>query len=279
MGSIVTEPPEEEIYYPEGPRVPDGDMQTRRRMELFYALEHCFKRRGNAEAWVCCNINVYYKKGDPEVVVAAELAVAFGVDAAAQKTEDTFRVWDAGAAPCFALEIASPDTVDVDLYDKPDKYAELGVEEYWRLDPTGGDLLDPPLQGETRVSGCWEPIEVTPDVGGGLRGRSSVLGLDLCWQPPKLRLWDITERAWIPDPDDQYAALKAAEARTAAIEARTAAIEAETAKHIAALKAEEARTAAAEAETAEHAAALKAAEAKRAELRAHLPRTPAEPGE
>ena len=257
MGSIVTEPPEEEIYYPEGPRVPDGDMQTRRRMELFYALEHCFKRRGNAEAWVCCNINVYYKKGDPEVVVATELAVAFGVDAAAQETEDTFRVWDAGAAPCFALEIASPDTVDVDLYDKPDKYADLGVEEYWRLDPTGGDLLDPPLQGETRVSGRWAPIEVTPD-GGGLRGRSSVLGLDLCWQPPKLRLWDITEQAWLPDPDDEAAARQTAETRAAN---------------------EAAARQTAETRAANEAAARRAAEAEIAELRAHLPRTFGEPGE
>ena len=257
MGSIVTEPPEIEIYYPEGPQVPEGNLHTRRRVEVAWALRHWFERRGDdVGAWVCCDINIYYKQGDPEVVVAPDVAVAFGVDAAAQEPENTFRVWDAGAVPCFVLEVASPTTVSTDLYVKPDKYAELGVQEYWRLDPTGGDLLDPPLQGERRVSGRWAPIEVTPEVDG-LRGRSRVLGLDLCWQPPKLRLWDITEQAWLPDDLTEQVD------RAAAAEARAAANETRAANEATARQAAEARAAAAEAEVAE--------------LRARLHRTPGEP--
>ena len=257
MGSIVTEPPEVEVYYPEGPQMPEGNLQTRRRMELVIALRHWYGRRADdAGAWVCCDINVYYKKGDPKVVVAPDVAVAFGVDAAAMETESTFRVWDAGAAPCFALEIASPKTVRTDLYVKPAKYAELGVEEYWRFDPTGGELLDPPLQGESRISGRWRAIDVVADtdVGSGLRGRSDVLGLDLCWRPPKLRLWDPSENAWLPDPDDlaeQAAARAAAEAELAAEAA--------------------ARTAAED--------RASAAEAELAELRARLGGTPDNPSE
>ena len=68
-------------------------------------------------------------------------------------------------------------------------------------------------------------IDVTADAGGGLRARSDVLGLDLCWQPPKLRLWDPTEKAWLPDPDDQAAARKAAEDRASAAEDRASAAE------------------------------------------------------
>ncbi len=230
MGSVVTGPPEVEVYYPEGPRVPEGNLQTKRRMELVLALRRWFGRRGAVEdAWVCCDINVYYRKGDPKAVVAPDVAVAFGVDADALEAESTFRVWDTGAAPCFALEVASPTTVDVDLHEKPDKYAELGVREYWRLDPTGGELLDPPLQGERRVSGRWAPIGVAAEAGGGLRGRSEVLGLDLCWRPPKLRLWDIAEGAWLPDPDDvadrlveEASARLAAEGRASAAEAELA---------------------------------------------------------
>ncbi len=226
MGSIVTGPPKVEVYYPEGPQVPEGNLPTRRRMELVIALRHWFDRRGDAGAWVCCDINVYYKQGDPKVVVAPDVAVAFGVDAAAQETESTFRVWDAGAAPCFALEIASPSTVRADLHVKPAKYADLGVEEYWRLDPTGGELLDPPLQGERRESGRWAGIYVAAEAGGGLRARSGVLGLDLCWQPPKLRLWDIAEGVWLPDPDDDVSARLAAERRASAAEAELAEIRA-----------------------------------------------------
>ena len=226
--------------------MPEGYLHHRRRVELEWALRNWFDRRGDdVGAWVCCDINIYYKKGDREVVVAPDVAVAFGVDAAAQQTENTFRVWDAGAAPCFVLEVASRATFEVDLEEKPDKYAELGVQEYWRLDPTGGDLLDPPLQGERRVSGRWAPIEVTPEVDG-LRGRSRVLGLDLCWQPPKLRLWDITEQAWLPDPDDLAAQLAEETAARQAAETRAA----------------------------NETTARKAAEAEIAELRARLRDTP-----
>jgi hypothetical protein len=181
--------------------------------------------------------------------------------------------------------------VRVDLHDKPDKYAALGVAEYWRLDPTGGHLLDPPLQGETRRSGRWTPIKVTPEGDGGLRARSHVLGLDLCWQPPKLRLWDIANRAWLPDNHDIDNARKTAETRATAAETQLA--EETTARKTAEARASAAtgRAAAAEAgwanetdarKTAEtraanEAAARRAAEAEIAELRARLRGTHSEP--
>ncbi len=227
MSSIVAGPPEVEIDYPEGPQVPEGYLQTRRRVELLVVLRQWYAGRGDIEgAWVCSDLNIYYREGDPEVVVAPDIAVAFGVDLVAVENQPSYRVWAAGAAPCFALEIASAKTVRTDLYVKPAKYAELGVDEYWRFDPTGGDLLDPPLQGDRRHSDRWTPIEVAPD-GDGLRGRSEALGLDLCWRPPKLRLWDIAECAWLLDHDDQIAradaeasARRAAEAELAELRAR-----------------------------------------------------------
>ena len=235
MGLIANQPPEDDVYYLEGDPEPEGDLYTRRRMELVFALRHWFDRReDDLGAWVCCNINVHYTndgntKIDERTIVTTEVAVAFGVDPAKVQYRGHYRVWDAGAAPCFALEITSPGTVGDDLRVKPKQYAELGVEEYWRFDPTGGDLLDPPLQGERRVSGRWEPIEVSPE-GGGLRGRSNVLGLDLCWQSPKLRLWDVTEHAWIPDPDDLAAQLNEQTTARQAAETRAAAAEAEVAE-------------------------------------------------
>ena len=231
MSSLVAGPPEVDIEYPEGPSVPEGDMQVTRRLELLFALRNWYAGRSDIEgAWVCADHNIYYKEGDPTVVVAPDVAVAFGVDVAAVKNQRSYRVWKAGAAPCFVLEVASENTVRVDLYEKPAKYAELGVREYWRIDPTGGDLLDPPLQGERRQSGPWAPIRVAVDDEGGLRGRSEVLGLDLCWRPPKLRLWDVSAGAWLPDPDDLAAQASEAEARASEAEARASEAEAELAE-------------------------------------------------
>jgi len=243
MSSIVAGPPEAEIDYPEGPAsLPESDSHTTRRAELLFALRHWYASRSDTQdAWVSSDINVYYREGDPKVVVAPDLAVAFGVDVAAVKGKSVYKVWEAGAAPCFALEIASPRTLRTDLHVKPAKYASLGADEYWRLDPSGGELLNPPLQGERRQAGSWVPIEVVPE-DDGLRGRSEALGLDLCWQPPKLRLWDIAAGVWLPDPDDlsEQAALAAAQAARAD----------------------------------EKAAALRAAEAELAELRARLDGNP-----
>ena len=227
MSAVVTGPPGAEIEYPEGPQVPEGDLQTRRRSELVFALRRWLAGRPDgADAWVLNDINVYYAEGDPRVVVAPDVAVAFGVNVGNVAGRSTYRVWLAGAVPVFVLEITSPRTIQVDLHLKPARYAELGVQEYWRLDPTGGELLDPPLQGEHRRSGRWTPIEVTAGAGGTLTGHSSALGLDLHWQPPKLRLYDPAAAAWLLDHDDLLEAAEAYEARAEAAEAAEARAEA-----------------------------------------------------
>ncbi|MDE0116152.1 MAG: Uma2 family endonuclease [bacterium] len=207
--------------------MPEGDMQTRRRMELVVALRGWLGEH-RPDAWVCCDINIYYREGDPRVVVAPDVAVAFGVDTAMVENKGTYKVWEAGAPPSFALEIASPNTFRTDLHEKPGRFADLGVEEYWRLDPTGGELYGAPLAAEHRRNGCWAPIPITaqqPDAHGvQLRGHSTALGLDLCWAPPKLRLYHPPTGAWLPDHDDLAEQLQAeAAARQAEAAARQAA--------------------------------------------------------
>ncbi len=226
MSAVVAGPPEVEVEYPEGPRVPEGDLQTRRRGELVFALRHWLAARpGCDDAWVLNDINVYFQKGDPKVVVAPDVAVAFGVDVAAVEGRSTYRVWEAGAPPAFALEIASHTIYKRDLRAKPARFAALGVQEYWRLDPTGGDYFTPALQGEDRRTGRWQPIDVTAGAAdGSLTGHSAALGLDLHWQPPKLRLYDPATRTWLRDPDDLHEAHEAEVAARRAAESELAAL-------------------------------------------------------
>ena len=100
MSAVVVGPPGVEVEYPEGPKVPEGDLQVRRWAELHFALRHWpAERPGGDAAWACSDINVYYKQGDPTVVVSPDVAVAFGVDGAALDGQSTYRVWDASAPP------------------------------------------------------------------------------------------------------------------------------------------------------------------------------------
>ncbi|WP_420431610.1 Uma2 family endonuclease [Candidatus Poriferisocius sp.] len=232
MSMLANRQPGAEVYYPEGPQVPEGDMQMRRRIELAVALRSWVSEH-HPDAWVCCDINIYYREGDPRVVVAPDVAVAFGVNIPAVENKSTYKVWEAGAIPSFVLEIASVNTYRVDLHEKPAKFADLGVSEYWRLDPTGGDLLDTPLAGERWQMDRWEPIAVSVESpisdGVQLRGHSDVLGLDLCWAPPKLRLYHPATSTWLRDHEDEAARADAAEARADAAEARADAAEAQLA--------------------------------------------------
>ncbi|MCY3786108.1 MAG: Uma2 family endonuclease [bacterium] len=229
MSDVLTRPEGTDIEYPEGPQVPEGDLHTLRRCELYSALrEWMAEHPRRHSSWVGSNINVYYRRGDPAAVVCPDVVVAFGIDPAAVRGQPRYRVWDAGAPPAFVLEVASPSTADADLHDKPARYAELGVAEYWRFDPTGGDLLGAPLQGEARRRGRWEPIAVTRR-DGTLTGRSGALGLELRWQPPRLRLYDPAAHAWLHDHHDERQARQTAEEGARAAEERARAAEAELA--------------------------------------------------
>lgn len=212
--AVVADPPKEEIDYPWGEPVPEGKRHWRQCADVALALGDWLRRGpGGDRVVVCQDTYIYYTEGVIGDAVAPDVAVAFGVDAAAERHKDVYKVWEAGVMPAWVLEVASASTVGSDVHDKPGLYAALGVAEYWRADPTDEALLDPPLQGD-RVDGEQiEAIAVTADADGSLRGHSRVLGLDLVWHDGTLRLFDPTTGAWLPTYDDLIAAHLDAESR------------------------------------------------------------------
>ena len=221
-----------DVAYPATASVPDSDLHSRVRYLTYGALREHFAGRG--DCFVGQDLNIYYRHGDPRVVVAPDVFVCLGVDPEALRNVASYRVWQVGAPPVFVLEIASENTYPADLDEKPAKYLEMGVDEYWRLDPTGGDFFVPLLQAERRCGDTWEPIDVTPDDGGGgigglsggsgggggLRGHSGVLDLDLHAEPHRLRFRDSRTGTWLLDPDEMRHDRDAAEARAEAAVAR-----------------------------------------------------------
>ena len=220
---VVIDPPETDIYYPEGEPVPEGERHSRQCTSVVQALRDWLRDKPDGpRTWVGDDVNVYWRRGDVSAVVAPDVAVAFGVDVAALRRQDVYKVWETGVMPAWVLEVASPRTRRTDERDKPAIYAELGVVEYWRADPTGGGLMDPPLQGWRLTGGRWRPIAVTADESGTLRGHSALLGLDLCWQDPRLRLYDPTTGDWLLDHDDLLEAHADAQGRADSELARAA---------------------------------------------------------
>ena len=111
---------------------------------------------------------------------APDYYLAWDVDVAAIRGETAYNLWEVGKPPEWALEVASPSTYHRDLNDKPDRYAEIGIGEYWMFDPTGGDLYGRSLMGFELVDGVYESVGIVRNEHGLLSGYSRELGVRLC---------------------------------------------------------------------------------------------------
>ncbi len=150
-------------------------------LEDFYRSPDVFIDNGNFICYDPSNLNVR---------VAPDVYIALGVDANAIRTRRLYLPWEVGKPPDWVLEIASESTGRVDTGRKRRIYAEIGIPEYWRFDPTGGHYHGQPLAGERLVDGIYQPIELTTEPDGILKGYSDALGISLCWDDGRPRLYD-----------------------------------------------------------------------------------------
>jgi Uma2 family endonuclease len=151
--------------------------------------------------------------------VKPDCCIAFEVDVAAVIRRNGYVMEEMGRAPDFALEIASASTHENDEGPKREIYARLGVREYWRFDGTGGSYYAEPLVGEELVNGEYRRLAMYLDPNGWLRGRSPALGLDLCWQPERLRFFDPVTQTFLRNLVEAEARADAEQARRLAAEA------------------------------------------------------------
>ena len=124
---------------------------------------------------------VMYNEVDGNERVAPDCYIAFNVDVARIGEMANFWVWRVGKAPDFAMEMASESTAANDLGHKRDLYARIGIAEYWRLDPTGGDLYGQSITGERLVDNGYVPYEVRTEADGSVTSYSELLDLVFSW--------------------------------------------------------------------------------------------------
>ena len=225
VGVAPAELEDPSIYYPDsdGEPVAESDYQFYPLTDTVRALRQHLADR--PDVYVAGNMLVYYRMNDVAARLAPDVFVVFGVP---DHPRRSYFVWREGKAPDFVLEIASASTVNHDLGDKRDRYAAMGVREYWRFDPTG-EALDAPLECDVLEDGEYRAVELAREADGTVWGHSPLLGLDI-YAPAgegRLRLYDPVKGEWLRNLPESEAALAASEAALAATEADLAATEVE----------------------------------------------------
>ena len=204
------------IEYPssDGEPMAENKWQYVAMTDTVSVLENRFLDR--PDVYVGGDMLMYYRMNDNATRVAPDVFVVFG--AAGKHFRDSWIVWREGKAPDFVMEVASPSTWRRDAAEKRDIYAEMGVSEYWRFDPTG-EHFTPQLVGERLADGEYHQIPLETEGDGIIRGHSAVLGLDICVRPGlELRLYDPESGQWLRTHRESEEALQAAEAGKQAAE-------------------------------------------------------------
>ena len=182
---------------PDPPRPYDAMYQLPYVSSAFSILDVYFNERPDVlvggEGYLCRDTH------DRSGWVVPDCVVAFGVDARAILDRNGYVIDEVGKPPDFVLEVGSASTGRADYTTKRDTYAEYGVGEYWRFDPTGGQHHDAALAGERLVDGVYEPLPLHRERGGNIGGYSPVLGLELHWDKGRLRFYDPAVAEYLPD--------------------------------------------------------------------------------
>jgi Uma2 family endonuclease len=151
-------------------------------------LEDFFADRPDVK--VASDMFLYYRKGDPSANKAPDTMIIKGVG---KQLRRSFKTWIERAVPCVIIEITSEKTWQEDLGDKRDVYEQLGVKEYFVLDPEAM-YLEPPLQGFRLKGKRYVPL--APAADGSLLSKE--LELRLRAENYMLRLLDAATGQPVP---------------------------------------------------------------------------------
>ena len=206
-----------DIFYEDPEPIEDGMLQDPFIRRIAYLLAERYE--DSPDVFVSSGGFVFYNPKNGNERVAPDCYIAFGVDVAAiYENLPNYWIWEIGKPPDFVLEVASKSTAQRDLGVKRALYERLGIAEYWRMDPTGGDFYGQPLAGDRLVDGAYAPYELEIGPAGTVRGYSALLDVVFCWDGREFDALD-------PETGKTIGKREAAEARAEA--ERQARLEAE----------------------------------------------------
>ncbi len=211
----------ETFVFPDPPEDPEDKMTSFDHLTITGSAHYLAIHLGNRETTLVAG--EHYLALAPTRSLAGvrypDLLVAFGVDPEAYRRSNAYVISEQGKAPDFVLEVASRSTGRVDVGEKRDDYARLGITEYWRFDETG-EYHGARLAGDRLVEGRYEPIPIETVSDGVLQGYSPALNLYLRWEGGALVFHDPATGRPIASLEDERQARAEAEAHAEAQQVR-----------------------------------------------------------
>ena len=261
-------------FLPDPEPVEDAMQQLPTITRIYPMIEGHFSGRLDVlvtgEAYLC------WDRSNRNAKLSPDCMVAFGVNPEDVELRNGYLIWEMGKPPDVVIEVASETTARADLTRKRERYASLGIAEYWRLDPSGGDRYGEPLVGEYLEAGEYRRFDLREDDDGLVWARSEVMGINIRWDGLRFATQDpVTGRTMLGlveanativrmerdfNAEREVAAARIAQERAARLQERAARADAE------------ARAAQERDARLQEQAARQAAEAQIAELRAQLQR-------
>ncbi len=162
-----------------------------------------------ADRWIIAHPDAYRSRAR-----RPDLLIAFDVNPADYEASNGYIISEQGKPPDFVMEVASESTAEIDVGEKRDEYAALGITEYWRFDQSG-EYHGARLAGDRLVDGQYVPITIEELPDGNLQGYCAALNLNLQWNSGILVWQDpATGRPIVTIEDERQARAEAeAEAR------------------------------------------------------------------
>ena len=135
-------------------------------------------------------IPIYYGDRDPVTRrfpnVRPDILIALNVDADAIWRRVGYDPIQNRKPPDAVVEIASPSTYRNDMGRKRDIYQTLLVPEYWRFDPTGGEMFGQAVIGERLAAGQYERLPLLQYDDGAIGSTSPMLNLNFRYRGNEL---------------------------------------------------------------------------------------------
>lgn len=164
-----------------------------------------------ADAMVQERLLILFEQGNPRAAVEPDITIALGVG---RHHRNSYKIWVEGQPPDLVVEGLSEKTWRRDVDIKPALYRDLGVREFWQIDPLG--RLPEPIAGYRLHHGVYQPIP--PTVASAYT--SDVLNAELSYDRVQMSIRNMATGEHVPPLHEALQMRDEALARIAELEAR-----------------------------------------------------------